>query len=332
MDGGTAEAATTLSPTLAPPRAFDEASRMVVDYLARTMPMGVWAVTRVSGAHQTVLVSADGAYGFVGPGAEFPWSTSMCRTMAAGETPRVAPDVRAVPGLAAASTAADAQSVPVGAYVGTPIVHPDGRLFGTVCGYDPAPQPRELAEQEPLLDLLSSLLSSVLEADVAATESARALEEAVAESETDALTGLLNRRGWDRWLAREEQRFRRFGDPASVVMLDLDQLKLVNDTQGHDAGDEHLQVAAETLRNALRHADALARLGGDEFGMVVRAGPEDARRLVERLESDLEAAGVLGSFGYAPYRVVTGFPEACAAADTAMYENKRLRRVAREHP
>jgi len=104
--------------------------------------------------------------------------------------------------------------------VGTPIVAPGGELFGTVCGYDPQRQPEPLAQLQPLLDLLSSLLSAVLAGDLRATEAARELEQARREAGTDPLTGLLNRRGWDRYLELEEQRFRRFGDPACVVVID----------------------------------------------------------------------------------------------------------------
>jgi diguanylate cyclase len=317
-----------LSAALEPRPAFDTACRMVVDYLARAAPMGAWAVTRVAGPTQVVLVAADSAYGFVSPGAEFPWDTAMCRTMAAGSTPRVVPDTRAVPALAAAVDAAAAQAMVIGAYVGTPIVWPDGRLFGTVCGVDPGALPGDGADPG-LLDLLSNLLSTVLQADTASTEAARALEQALGESETDPLTGLLNRRGWDRWIDREEDRFRRFGDPASVVVLDLDLLKQVNDTRGHDAGDRYIRNAADVLRGCVRDGDALARFGGDEFAMVVRTGRDEARELVDRMETALSAAGVQGSFGFAPYSVVTGFPGAVADADAAMYETKRRRRASR---
>ena len=318
-----------VAPALRPPKAFDTASRMVVDYLATIAPMGAWAVTRVVDEQQTMLVTADSRYGFVVPGASFPWSTSMCRLMALESIPRIVPDTHALPAMAGALAATAAQSIEIGAYVGTPIVRPDGELFGTVCGYNPEPVPDAFDGHEALLDLLSSLLSSVLEADTAATEAARALERATVDSETDALTGLLNRRGWERWLEREDDRHRRFGDPASVVMLDLDLLKQVNDTQGHDAGDRYIRAAADTLRTTTRQADALARLGGDEFAMVVHCGPDDAVDLVAQLEVALEKAGVLGSFGFAPYSVVSGFPGAVAAADAAMYRNKRSRRASR---
>jgi diguanylate cyclase (GGDEF)-like protein len=178
-----------------------------------------------------------------------------------------------------------------------------------------------------LLDLLSSLLSAVLESDLRATAAARELEQAQREAEVDALTGLLNRRGWDRYLQVEEERFRRFGDPACVVVIDLDRLKTVNDTQGHEAGDRYIQQAARVLAGTVRDADVLARLGGDEFGIVaVGSTPEQARELVLRADRAMRSSGVAGSFGFAPYSVVTGFPGAWRAADEAMYEQKRHRR------
>ncbi|GLZ53940.1 GGDEF domain-containing protein [Actinomycetospora sp. NBRC 106378] len=313
---------------LAPPRAFDAACRMVLDYLAETVPMGVWAVSRVIGRRQTMLVTADRAYG-IRPGAEVAWSTSLCRTMSLGTTPRVVADTALVPDLAEAVDAQARDAVRVGAYVGTPILQPDGSLFGTVVGLNPDPLPETFLEHETLLDLLSSLLSSVLEADSAAVETARALERAVSDAETDALTGLLNRRGWQRWLDREEDRFRRFGDPAAVVMFDLDGLKTVNDTEGHDAGDRYLHHTARALLGAVRAGDPLARLGGDEFGLVASVGADDAARLADRLQAALADADVPCSVGVAPFRVDGGFAQALAEADAAMYENKRARRSAR---
>ncbi|GLZ45901.1 GGDEF domain-containing protein [Actinomycetospora sp. NBRC 106375] len=310
---------------LAPPRAFDAACRMVVDYLAQVVPLDAWAVTRVADGQQTMLVTADAGYGLA-PGLSAPWTASMCQYMVAGTAPRIVPDTRDVPDLERIASEAAAQGMDVGTYVGTPIVTGDGALFGTVVGMNREPVDPRLVDQEPLLDLLSSLLSSVLEADTAAVDSARALERAVSDAETDALTSLLNRRGWERWLAREDDRFRRFGDPASVVMLDLDGLKEVNDTEGHDAGDRHLRHCAAVLRSTIRSTDPLARLGGDEFALVAQVGTEDAERLVLRLRDALDTAGVPCSIGTAPFTVGGGFPGACADADALMYENKRARR------
>jgi diguanylate cyclase (GGDEF)-like protein len=314
---------TRVAAHLLPVRRFDQACDLVVDYLTSIAPMGVWAVTRVHQEEQIVLATKGDAYP-VGRGVVLPYRASFCRSMVTGVAPRVAPDVSAVPEYAAAAAATE---FPISAYVGTPIVGPDGELFGTVCGYDPEQQSASLAELLPLLDLLSSLLAAVLAGDLHATDSVRELEQARREADTDPLTGLLNRRGWDRFLRLEEERFQRFGDPACVVIIDLDQLKVVNDTLGHDAGDRYIRRAAEVLAEVFRADDVLARLGGDEFGIVVvGATREEGLSLVGRAERAMEAAGVSGSFGLAPYTVVSGFPGAWQLADSAMYERKRLRR------
>lgn len=312
-----------VAPELRPARTFDAACEAVVAHLARVAPMGLWAVTRVVDGRQIVLTADSPSYEIVA-GAEIPYASSMCRSMVGGLAPRIAPDVRAVPRYAAVAAAVP---ITVNAYLGTPIVRPDGELFGTVCGFDPRRQADSMRELQPLLDLLSTLLSAVLEADTATTTIERELEVARREADTDTLTGLMNRRGWDRFLSAEEDRYRRFGDPACVVVLDLDRLKIVNDTQGHEAGDRYIQRAAGVLARTVRSGDVLARLGGDEFGILaVGASVQQTVELVARLEEALDAAGVSGSIGHAPYSVVAGFPGAWKAADRAMYEQKRRRR------
>ncbi|WP_181784673.1 sensor domain-containing diguanylate cyclase [Pseudonocardia pini] len=316
-----------LARALVPARSFDRACDLVLDYLRQEIPMGVWSVTRITGDRQLMLsVTDDGSYGMEA-GHAVPLVDTMCRYMVSGEAPRIAPDVSLVPQY---QTAADRSGAQIKTYVGTPIVQPDGSLFGSVCGFDPERRPESLQSYGPLLDVLSSLLSSVLEADLRATDVARDLETARRDSETDALTGLLNRRGWDRYVVREEERFRRFGDDATVIVMDLDNLKTVNDVRGHDAGDDYIRSAARVLESTVRSGDVLARLGGDEFGIIaVGATAEQAEGWVERAERELERAGVSGSFGHAPYSIVAGFPGAWKAADEAMYVRKRMRRAAR---
>ncbi len=311
---------------LQPARTFDTASSQVVEYLSTVMPMGMWAVTRVVDGRQIMLEVKDDFYGFAA-GGEGVFEDSPCHEMVAGKAPQIAPDAMAVPAYA---TSGVASLIPLGAYVGAPIVLSDGHLFGTVCGFNSAPMPDSIRANQPLLTLLSSLLSSVLEADHAAVRARRALEVVQVESETDGLTTLLNRRGWDRYIEVEEERFRRFADQASVIVMDLDRLKVINDTQGHDAGDEYLKRTAQVLKASVRSGDVVARLGGDEFGMILPgAGSGAAARLVERMSTALDNAGIAGSFGHAPITVVAGFPGAWKAADTAMYEEKRRRRAGR---
>jgi len=311
-------------PQLSPVMLFDQASQAVVDYLKEAVPLGLWTVSRYDGTDQVYLAVADDTYG-KGPGATVPWSETFCREMVAG-APQIAPDAMAVPAYAAAGVAA---TVAIGTYVGVPIQRADGALFGTLCGIDPArhPDAQALRAHAPLIQLLGTLLSTVLEADLARTAAHRLAEHAQLEADTDALTGLLNRRGWDRYLSAEEERYRRFGDPGSVVILDLDRLKEINDTHGHGAGDEHIRLAAHTLRDTARSTDVVARLGGDEFGVVAtNTSPQNTRALVVRLQAALNDTGVSGSFGHAQYTIVSGFPGAWKAADEAMYAEKAQRR------
>ena len=167
----------------------------------------------------------------------------------------------------------------------------------------------------------------MLEAEAAAAEASRAADSYRTDADVDPLTGLLNRRGWDRYLAQEEHRYRRFGGPISVVMLDLDRLKEVNDRFGHAAGDAHIRAAAAVLRSVVRAADVSARLGGDEFAVLaVGADEHQVQVLVDRMQKAFDKAGIAASFGYAPCTLVAGFPGALAAADAAMYRAKEQRR------
>ena len=95
----------------------------------------------------------------------------------------------------------------------------------------------------------------------------------------DALTGLLNRRGFMDGLHRELRRMDRRGEYGALLVLDLDNFKLVNDTAGHLAGDEVLRTTAEVLRRRLRATDVIGRLGGDEFAaLVLNVTPRQAQR------------------------------------------------------
>lgn len=304
---------------------FDEACANVLQFLQTTIPMGFWSVTRHSDGTQLYLAVQDTAYGKVA-GDSHRWSDSMCQYMVTGAGPQIAPDVEAVPEYAGAGVRRDLK---IGAYVGLPLVQADGEVFGSLCGLDEVAHPAQLLEHGPLLQILAQLLSSILQTDLQRTEAQLLAERSATEAETDVLTGLYNRRGWDRLLSAEEVRYRRFGHVGSVIILDLDRLKLVNDRYGHDAGDAHIRQAAAALQATTRESDIVARLGGDEFGVLAaQANSEQAQHLVDRLAEQLDRVGTPGSIGHAPYTIISGFPGAWRNADAAMYEQKHRRRGA----
>lgn len=151
---------------------------------------------------------------------------------------------------------------------------------------------------------------------------------------SDALTGLLNRLGWQEALDRTQPEVDG-GAPAAVVVMDLNQLKFVNDRHGHQAGDQFLQRAADALRGAARDGDVVARLGGDEFAVLVPgAGGRQAKQLVERLRAALAAAEPVSGVALSAAVGAAVCPEqptlraAFRSADAAMYADKARTRAA----
>src|SRR5215217_5581528 len=148
---------------------------------------------------------------------------------------------------------------------------------------------------------------------------------------TDHLTGLANRRRFERQLEREVNRTSRFGHPFGLLMLDIDSFKSLNDTHGHDAGDEALRRISRVLREGTRGIDLAARIGGEEFAILLvetnrEGGVEVAERLRASIKSlDIPRAGhITASFGVAecPSHAQTA-AEILKAADIALYEAKR---------
>ncbi|MGA3068417.1 MAG: diguanylate cyclase [Tepidisphaeraceae bacterium] len=110
------------------------------------------------------------------------------------------------------------------------------------------------------------------------------LEEAEKQSMTDALTGLFNRRSMDQLLQREVAMAERYGHPMSLVMIDLDYFKEINDTHGHAAGDHMLRSFADCVRITLRKTDLAFRYGGDEFVIALPQTPLfQAQQVVQKL-------------------------------------------------
>jgi diguanylate cyclase (GGDEF)-like protein len=291
------------------------------------VPMEFWTVSRVIDGRQVYLeVTPDNGFGLgVGDGPD--WEDSLCHQMWDNGAPGVAPDISRVPAYASNSAA---RALSVASYVGIPVYNDDETLFGTICGIDPDARPDSFTEIGPQLELLGQLLSVVRNLDGRAVTLARRLELTLQESETDPLTGLRNRRSWQRACQTEETRHHRLGDHASIVVLDLDGLKVVNDRDGHAAGDVMLRQAADVLRGSSRQTDVVARLGGDEFAVLC---PQTTASQIEvyadRIRTELAAAGLSASIGTATLERVGTITGTEAEADAAMYADKRRRRAGR---
>ncbi len=145
----------------------------------------------------------------------------------------------------------------------------------------------------------------------------------------DQLTGLYNRRSGEQRLAQEISRAQRHGRPLTVLLMDLDGLKQINDRFGHAAGDTVLKGFADRLQRAIRGSDLAVRLGGDEFmALLPECRSEEVRHVLGRLEGmefefDNEKLRLLYSRGWTDYAAGETPQELLKRADQALYENKR---------
>jgi diguanylate cyclase (GGDEF)-like protein len=206
-------------------------------------------------------------------------------------------------------------------YAGVPIASPDGYLIGTLCVIDTEPR----AASEDQLEILRDL-AKMVEHEIAT------LRLAV----TDDLTGLLNRRGFAMFYDQLERIAARNGKPLSLMLIDFDGLKRINDSLGHDKGDSALCELSKAIVDTFRDCDVVARIGGDEFcaAMLDTASATAAsprRRLERNIDSRNRFAAREMSLSVSAGLSISE-PDARLAldkmlefADRSMYEEKRLK-------
>ncbi len=305
---------------------FAAAANAVLKFLHDRFGFNLWMITRVANEDWIVLHVEDHGYG-VANGDILRWADSFCSEMVKGHGPQIATRCQQIP---AYQQAPINQKLKIGAYIGLPLMCNGGNLFGTLCAIHPEPVKDTLADELPLLQILSRLLVSILETELNAQQQRRRAERAEMEALADPLTGLYNRRGWNRLLDAEENRCARYGYSACVLVIDVDDLKQINDTKGHSAGDHMLLRTAKALRSILRQDDVAARVGGDEFTVLgIETDGDAAQALAERIRLALAAVQVNASVGLAMRVPSQGLISAWNQADTAMYMQKHAKKQAR---
>lgn len=211
-------------------------------------------------------------------------------------------------------------------YAGAPIVDPAGHALGTIAVLDNQPRQFSPAQRETLADL-STLVMTALHSRRRALDLER-------QALTDHLTGIANRAQFDQALSAELRHAMRTGEIFTVLCMDLDGFKDVNDGFGHAAGDEVLCEIARRLIQQVRLGDVLARLGGDEFAVLMRHGGQaDAAVLAQRVAQAVrqpitlaggDTVGVGISIGMASYSdAVASVAALMAHADQSLYQAKR---------
>jgi diguanylate cyclase len=172
------------------------------------------------------------------------------------------------------------------------------------------------SEHVRVLSLLADMVASAL-------ARAELLEQLNHMALTDELTGLPNRRSWYDHLERARARARRSKEPLSLVVLDLNGFKEVNDWQGHAAGDRLLRTVSACWSAVLRESDILGRIGGDEFAVILeQADKPMATQIAERLGASLHNRGVTVATGIATWDGSEDVESLLHRADAAMYARK----------
>lgn len=221
------------------------------------------------------------------PRGDMPRAQACCSvTVVTGdylEIPDLAQDARTI-GLTRIRQDLGAQM-----YAGASLVTSDGQRIGTLCVMDT--QPRSLSErQRRILTGLAHQVMSLIELRAHQRLLKEALEKAEYLAATDVLTGLLNRRALFERLDNEAAKCRRYGTPLSLVLLDLDHFKHINDTLGHPAGDAVLNNVGKLVASTIRAVDIAGRYGGEEICVLLpQTGPEGAMQFAEHLRQKLAA-------------------------------------------
>jgi diguanylate cyclase (GGDEF)-like protein len=307
----------------------------VLDRLARLTARVLGVPTALVTLVDTDAQRFPGLYGldnWAGAQRSTPLSYSFCQYVAGQNAPLIVDDASAVPLLSQnrAYTELD-----VAAYAGVPLRASNGECLGAVCAINSVPV-HWTPEVVEVLEDLARAATAEIELRGVVRELAEAQEQLQRLALHDPLTQLLNRRGFAEASRQHLALAQRTFAPFTLLVLDLDAFKVINDTLGHDTGDAALVEMTDVLRDLARDSDIVGRLGGDEFAVLLTGtGDRNVATFRARLEAALAARNSAADRAYvlkASVGSATWLPEYPASmatlhrlADEAMYADKRGR-------
>lgn len=311
------------SPRRAPWSGFALAANAAVQHLNERFGLDLWLVTHVVDDQQTVVAAAGHWEALAAPGTDFSWRESFCVSMVERRGPTMAPDVLTIPAYAATATGVLAR---VRAYLGVPLEGDDGVFFGTLCAFAGTPQREAPKELLRVVEVVGQMLSTILAHEQVALARSHEAATAYAWAERDLCTGLLNRRGWEAALIKENHRVDRYGSSAGILAATIEHPKQVDGTTAHPASEHLLVQCAEVLTATGRPGDVHARLEGEEFAVLaIECDARCLQAMQAKLRVELRTAGVPASIGVANRRVGEHLTDTSSRAQAAMNADKRRR-------
>lgn len=239
--------------------------------------------------------------------SETPREATICKYTLQQQDPLIIADTRADPRTADSPLVKSAPYFR--AYAGFRLADENGSAAGTFCVLDTKPRVFSEADKQTLVDLGSMTQRELLSDRLSAAHSALTAKLTVARREAmmDPLTRLWNRRGASVMLKAALDVSNRDGTPVALALLDLDNFKRINDTYGHQVGDEVLRKTAARLTAAVRNVDVTCRIGGDEFLIVMADTDADlAQRVAERVRRAVTETSIATREGPLPISVSVG--------------------------
>ncbi|HRM00247.1 MAG TPA: sensor domain-containing diguanylate cyclase [Acidovorax sp.] len=329
-----------LSQSVSAARSVEELTRPLLEMLEAVTGLESTYLTFIDEAQgvQHVLYARNSSTMQIPEGLTVPWHDTLCkRALDEGRT--FTDDVAGCWGDSQA-----ARELNIRTYVSTPVRMGDGTLYGTLCAASASSHART-PEGERILTLFAYLIGQQVEREQLIQKLLSANQQLATVAATDPLTGLPNRRALVEALERMFAHGLRQQMGVQIAFIDLDGFKAINDTHGHEVGDQFLIAITQRLQGLLRAEDMAARLGGDEFvvaslsahtGQAAEAAQEAlAQRIAQATQGHFELPGATLDYTGPSVGVVTIAPDrnhrvedALRLADQTMYRVKLARRLA----
>ncbi|WP_394145532.1 sensor domain-containing diguanylate cyclase [Vibrio atypicus] len=299
----------------------------IVDLLSELYHSSTGAIVQFRQQEFNVVVSSSNQENFLPPDTKWPWEMkSFCRHIMETNQELYIPCPISDDFWRNAPAVCEG---PVRSYCGIPIHWPNGDMFGTICVIDTKP-----TEYPKTLTTLLNQMARLVESDI---EKSCQLQEMKELATKDELTGLLNRRGFGLAAAQKLKDAHFNNQTIAILYIDIDNLKLVNDQHGHDAGDYCISALAQAIKLSAHENDVIARLGGDEFVIArVLRNESDVEKIVSQIsnsyqsiaDSNIELSNTSLSIGYCLQTThhSHSLDELIALSDKDMYQAKQSKK------